>query len=57
MKRVENWKRRLARARERLVEANSGVEIWTWRVGSDVEKICENLVIKQYNYGVGDERV
>ena len=57
MKRVENWKRRLARARESLLQANSGVEIWTWRVGSDVEKICENLVINQYDNGVGDKRV
>jgi Phosphatidate phosphatase APP1, catalytic domain len=49
VKRVENWKRRLTRARERLTQANSGVEVWTWRVGSDVQKICENLVIKEYN--------
>jgi hypothetical protein len=27
--------------------ADSEVEIWTWRVGGDVEKICENLVKKQ----------
>jgi hypothetical protein len=51
VKRVENWKRRLARARERLTEANSGVEVWTWRVGSDVEKICQNLVINEYKNG------
>ena len=49
VKRVENWKRRLARARERLTQADSGVEVWTWRVGSDVEKICQNLVINEYN--------
>ena len=54
VKRVENWKKRLVRARERLTQANSEVEVWTWRVGSDVEKICENLVIKEYNNGAGE---
>jgi phosphatidate phosphatase APP1 len=47
VKRVEVWKRRLARSREQLSMADSEVEIWTWRVGGDVEKICENLVKKQ----------
>jgi hypothetical protein len=46
MKRVENWKRRLSRSRERLLSANCEVEIWTWRVGSDVERTCETLVMK-----------
>lgn len=44
VKRVENWKRRLARCRERLFTAETRVEIWTWRNGSDVESICEALV-------------
>lgn len=47
VKRVENWKRRLAMAREKLLTANSGVEIWTWRVGSDVDKICEDLLMRR----------
>ena len=46
-KHVENWNRRLVRARQRLM-AESGVEIWTWKVGSDVEEICKNLVAKEY---------
>jgi len=46
VKRVENWKRRLARARERLVLAESGVEVWTWRVGADVQSICEELIVR-----------
>ena len=44
VKRVEIWKRRLARARERLFLADGGVEIWTWRVGGDVDGICVGLV-------------
>lgn len=45
VKRVENWKRRLARARERLFLLEGGeVEIWTWRVGGDVDGICVGLV-------------
>jgi phosphatidate phosphatase APP1 len=44
MKRVENWRKRLARCRERLMAAEGNVEIWTWRVGSDVERICESLI-------------
>lgn len=44
VKRVEIWKRRLARARERLLLADGGVEIWTWRVGGDVDGICVELV-------------
>ena len=47
VKRVENWKKRLARCRARLLEIDTGVEIWTWRVGEDVEKICEALVSKE----------
>ena len=43
-KRVEAWKRRLARSRERLSPV--GVEIWTWRVGSDVEGICEEVILR-----------
>jgi hypothetical protein len=46
VKHVETWKRRLARSREKLLMANSSVEIWTWRVGGDVDKICEELVMK-----------
>ena len=46
VKRVENWKRRLARCREKLFNADAGVEIWTWRDGGDVESICEALVKK-----------
>ena len=46
VKRVENWKRRLERARERLELAGSGVEIWTWRVGADVQSICEELIVR-----------
>jgi hypothetical protein len=46
VKRVENWRRRLARARERLLLSEGQVEIWTWRVGGDVEHICESLVVK-----------
>jgi Uncharacterized conserved protein (DUF2183) len=57
VKRVENWKRRLAKARERLLIAGSGVQVWTWRVGGDVEKICEELVVKaglEDSLGTGD---
>jgi hypothetical protein len=50
VKRVEAWKRRLARSRERLSLADSGVEIWTWRVGGDVQKMCEDLVQKRSRY-------
>ena len=46
VKRVENWKRRIARCREQLFNADTGVEIWTWRNGGDVESICESLVTK-----------
>jgi hypothetical protein len=45
VKKVENWKKRLARAREKLM-AECGVEIWTWRVGEDVQEICEELIMK-----------
>jgi hypothetical protein len=45
VKRVEAWKRRLARSRERLSVV--GVEIWTWRVGSDVEGICEEVILRR----------
>lgn len=51
VKRVEQWKRRLAGARERLLMSGCDVEIWTWRVGQDVEGICESLVLK----GLRDE--
>ena len=44
MKRVENWRKRLARCRERLMGGEGNVEIWTWRVGSDVAKICDGLI-------------
>jgi hypothetical protein len=46
VKRVENWRRRLVRAREKLLLANCEVGIWTWRVGGDVEQICECLVME-----------
>ena len=46
VKKVEIWKRRLARARERLLLSEVGVEIWTWRVGGDVDHICETLILK-----------
>jgi hypothetical protein len=44
VKRVEAWKRRIARSRERLSPV--GVEVWTWRVGSDVEGICEEVILR-----------
>jgi hypothetical protein len=69
VKRVENWRRRLLRARERLGLAGEeergggggGVEIWTWRVGGDVEHICGGLVEKEmerrkrHGGGIGKE--
>ena len=58
IKRVENWKRRLTRARERLLVAECGIEIWTWRIGRDVEATCEQLVLKvlesKMEYGIVD---
>ena len=46
VKRVENWKRRLARARGRLYSAESGLDVWTWRVGGDVDRICQELIVR-----------
>ena len=55
VKRVEQWKRRLAGARERLLVSGCDVEIWTWRVGQDVEGICESLVLKGLREGEGED--
>jgi hypothetical protein len=44
VKRVENWRKRLSRARVQLTDYE--IEIWTWRVGSDVEAICKTLIEK-----------
>lgn len=58
IKRVDIWKRRLARARERLLVADCGIEVWTWRIGRDVEATCEQLVLKvlesKMEYGIVD---
>jgi hypothetical protein len=51
IKRVEQWKKRLATAREKLIMHDCGVEIWTWRIGQDVENICETLVLKEIKRG------
>lgn len=60
VKRVEAWKRRLALSRERLSPV--GVEVWTWRVGSDVEGICEEVILRGVQeeslrglHGIGDK--
>jgi len=54
IKRVEQWKKRLAVAREKLLVNECGVEIWTWRVGQDVEKVCETLILKELRRGEGE---
>ena len=56
IKRVEQWKKRLTVAREKLLVNECGVEIWTWRVGQDVEKICETLILKEQKRREGEGR-
>jgi hypothetical protein len=43
-KREEMWKRRWARAQEILDD--HGVLLATWRVGSDVQDLCERVIAR-----------